>query len=426
MCPFVACVDTRRTHVSVQKIELEDGHRWRIRFYLGRDQDGRKQVLTETYDKKKDADDREAELKLQRRGGLLVRPSREPLATYVSRWISNVKVGRVSDRTIALYRQNVRRFLEEPRDGCPELGGLPLRQLRPEDLEELYGHLRREENLGPRTIQILHGILRAALRHAVRTGSLARNPAELVKPPRRPASGEPRDVMRAMTREEAGRFLEAAEGDRLYALWCVLLFGGLRPGEALGLLWKDVDLEAGRLHVRRALVRPRGGGWALKQPKTPGSRRVVVLPEIAAEALRAWRPSQKRERLTAGGEWEDGPAFVFTNEFGKPLRRGNLSRRRYRRILERAGLGTWEERARKGKRGPKPRPRFRPDFRLYDLRHTCATLLLLAGENPKVVSERLGHSTVALTLDTYSHVLPSMQERAAERLDALFEGAAAG
>ena len=191
-------------------------------------------------------------------------------------------------------------------------------------------------------------------------------------------------------------------------MWCVLLTAGLRPGEAFGLQWEDVDLEIGKLHVQRSLTR-RGikASWRLTEPKTKRARRVVPLPAMAIEALRAWRAEQGKERLLLGAEYEQNE-FVFATEFGKPLHGENISRRNFQRIMAAAELGTWE-----GKR-------FRPAFRMYDLRHTCATLLLLKGENAKVVSERLGHASIILTLDTYSHVLPDMQEAAAEKMEAMF------
>lgn len=163
--------------------------------------------------------------------------------------------------------------------------------------------------------------------------------------------------------------------------------------------------------VQRSLTRLGVEGWTLTEPKTDRTRRVVPLPGIAAQALRDHRKRQAEERLLLGSEYQDH-GFVFATEFGQPLDGANLSSRNFRRIMAAAGLGAWEGEGRKR--------RFRPAFRMYDLRHTCATLLLLAGENPKVVSERLGHASITLTLDTYSHVLPDMQEAAAEKLEAMF------
>lgn len=399
--------------MAIQKVETQAGTRWRLRLYLGRNPDGKRQILTRTFDRKKDAEAEARRLGRQKDMGALVTPSKEPLATYLIRWLDDVKEGRVRARTLHDYRGIVRRYIEDPPEGTPPIGKIRLDRLTPEAFQALYSHLWKEEGLSPRTLQYLHAVLRQALGHAVLTGALARNPTDAVKPPSwaRENQAAPGKAMRAMSKDEAVRFLEAAQEDRYFSLWTVLLTGGLRPGEALGLLWEDVDLEGGKLHVQRSLTRTGVEGWKLVDPKTARARRLVVLPELAVQALRVHRKAQAEERLRLGPEYEDN-GFVFATHFGQPLDHPNLSMRNFRRIIAAAELGEWE--------GEGKRRRFRPAFRVYDLRHTCATLLLLAGENPKVVSERLGHASIALTLDTYSHVLPSMQEASAAKLDAMF------
>jgi integrase len=174
------------------------------------------------------------------------------------------------------------------------------------------------------------------------------------------------------------------------------LLTGMRPEEYLAVQWGDVNFERHTVQVRRALVRHKKA-WSFQEPKTSRSRRTVVLPAALIEKLIAHRRKQGAQRLLFGPEWQ-AHDLVFCSEFGTPLSIPNLTYRYFRPILEKAGL---------------------PRIRLYDLRHSCATLLLIAEENPKVVSERHGHSTVVLTLDTYSHVLPTMQERATARLESL-------
>jgi integrase len=421
---------------SIRKIETEaGGTRWRMRVYIGSDPEtGKRTYVTRTFERKKDADKEARRLERAKDIGSLKEPSKEPLSKYLQKWLDNVKEGRVRARTLHDYRGMIRRYIQEPPEGAPPIGKIRLHHLQGGAFEELYAHLWREEGLSPRTLQYLHTILRQALGHAVATGALPRNPTDNVKPPKQAREGEtPKKAMRAMSREEAGRFMEKARSDDLAALWSVLLLGGLRPGEAFGLRWDDVDLESGRLHVRHALTRrgvpkfcacghPRkvhgeeghGGckeagckgckryrsakGWRLVEPKTDRARRVVVLPEVATALLREHRKRQAETRLKLGSEWADH-RFVFTATFGTPLDLANLYGR-FKALLKEAELGT--------------------DFRLYDLRHTCATLLLLAGEHAKVVSERLGHASITLTLDTYSHVLPSMQEGSADKLEAMF------
>jgi len=187
---------------------------------------------------------------------------------------------------------------------------------------------------------------------------------------------------------------------------------GLRPSEALALRWGSVDLEDGKIRVRRSLTR-RGvsGPWKLTKPKTKAARRTVPLPALAFRALKDWRRQQLEELLLVGAEYEAND-FVFATEFGKPLHRNNLSRRNFPRILKAAELGTWE--------GEGKQRRFRPGFRMYDLRHTCATLLIKRGVAVHVVSKRLGHTKTSFTYDTYVSVIEGQQEAASKEWDVMF------
>lgn len=182
------------------------------------------------------------------------------------------------------------------------------------------------------------------------------------------------------------------------------------------------DLDTGKIHVQRALTRRGVKGWKLVPPKTTRGRRVVVLPAFTVRVLRSWRAAQGQERLLLGSEYQ-AHGFVFTTEFGAPLALPNLYRRNFRRIMAAAELGEWQDVEVVGKKTKTTKRRFIPAYRLYDLRHTAATLLLRAGVHPKAVSERLGHSSVAFTLDVYSASLPDLQEKAAEKLDAMLGGA---
>ena len=406
---------------NIKKVTLDNGEtRYRLRYYVGRE-NGKQVVKTETFRKMRDAKARDAKVQNMKDEGVLVTPSRETLVGYLGRWLTEVKEGAVRARTLDDYRSIIRRYIEAPPKGTPAIGKVRLNRLTPAAFRSLYDHLRREMHLAPRTIEYVHTVLRQALKQAVLDGDVARNPTDGVKVKTQKLedgaeNGQESRTVNAMTEQEAGRFHEQAKADRYYALWCVLLTGGLRPGEAFGLQWEDVDLETGKLHVRRSLTR-RGikASWRLTEPKTKRARRVVPLPAMAIQALRAWRAEQGKERLLLGAEYENND-FVFATEFGKPLHGENLAGRNFQRIMAAAELGTWEGEG-KGRR-------FRPAFRVYDLRHTCATLLLLKGENAKVVSERLGHASIILTLDTYSHVLPDMQEAAAEKMEAMFGASA--
>lgn len=197
--------------------------------------------------------------------------------------------------------------------------------------------------------------------------------------------------------EQTRRLLQAASGDRLEALYVLALNTAMRQGELLALTWDDVDLEGGRLRVRRTLTKA-GKSYATGEPKTGKSRRVIRLTAAAVAALRAHLARQLEEMEVAGSLYRPG-GLVFANEVGGIINPSNLRNCRFKPLLKRAGL---------------------PPVRFYDLRHTCATLLLGRNVNAKVVSEMLGHSSISITLNIYSHLLPDMQEKAAEALEEAF------
>jgi integrase len=231
-----------------------------------------------------------------------------------------------------------------------------------------------------------------ALEQAVRWNKLVRNPAAngmLTLPRQR------RHEMRALGPEQAQTFLREAEADDWFALWTLLITTGARPGEACGLKWSDLD--GNRLVIRRALVWRYRGAWSLEEPKTIKARRTLLLPETTVRALREHRRRQAAQRLAAGPTYS-AQDFIFADPTGGPIDIRALARPNFNRILHRAGI---------------------PHMRLYDLRHSAATLLLSAGVHVKVASEMLGHSTATLTLDVYSHVLEGMQAEAAATMERL-------
>ncbi len=234
-------------------------------------------------------------------------------------------------------------------------------------------------------------MIRRALVDAVRWGLVMRNVAALVTAPRRA-----RSEIRALTPDQARLLLAVAEGDRLGALYMMALTTGMREGELLALRWRDVNLEVALAAVRSTLYRG-DGKLRLGEPKTARSRRSVHLTSEAVAALRRHRERQSAERLRLGPAWEDND-LVFANEVGRLVEPQNMLRRSFVPLLERAGL---------------------PRIRFHDLRHSTATLLLGAGVHPKIVSEMLGHATVAITLDTYSHVTPAMHRGAAAAMSSL-------
>jgi integrase len=362
----------------------QDG-RWAGSLDLGRDGNGKRRRLTFYGTRQRDVRKMLTTAKHDQQRGLLADPSRETLRAFLARWLRVSVKPSVKPSTHASYEEKVRLYI------VPELGSIPLQKLSPPTVQALYTKLL-ERGLSPRSVQYVHAILHRALAQALKWGLVARNLTEAVDRPQvRPKP------MRALSAAEAARLLKAAQDDRLHALYVVALTGGLRQGELFGLRWSDVDLDRGRIHVVQQLARGEGGVPTLTDLKSRSSRRVVKIPALAVEALRTHRLRQLEERLALGEAWQN-PELVFATTIGTPLAPSNLTRQSFRPLLKRAKL---------------------PQIRFHDLRHSCATLLLEAGVHPKIVSERLGHSAVSLTLDTYSHVLPSMQRAAAEKIDAL-------
>jgi integrase len=239
--------------------------------------------------------------------------------------------------------------------------------------------------------ELTHAILHKALGQAAKWGMVARNVCDAVEKPK-----APKKTMQVLDLDGVFRFLEAAEADRLYALYVLAITTGLREGELFGLQIDDLALKGGALCVRHNLEEVSGRLW-LGEPKTAAGQRRIELPAFVVAILR-----QHRKRMLAEGH--PGP-FVFCDTAGGPLRKSNFLRRSFKPLLAAAGL--------------------LPQLRFQDLRHTAATLLCSQGVHPKVVQERLGHAQISLTLDTYSHVLPSMQKEAARKLDDLFRRSAA-
>ncbi len=320
--------------------------------------------------------------------GVFVEPTRITLDTYLDKWLETAAKQKVSARTHRDYTWMFARYVR------PVLGARRLDQVTPLEIQGLYNAMQKR-GLSARTIRYTHNTLSSAFKQAIRWRMLSQNPAAAVELPK-----QTRREMRALSPEEAGSFLRAAAADRWGVFFAFALATGTRPSEALGLQWGDVDFKAGTVVIRRKLERL-GGGWTLEETKTAGSRRTIPLPSSVMRALSAHRAQQAEEQLRAGVRYEDHD-LVFATLTGQPLDKHNLVHRHFKPILEAAGL-------------PKT-------LRLYDLRHSCATLLLVAGENAKVVAERLGHAGITLTLDTYAHVLPTMQRQAAERLEAILFG----
>ncbi len=341
------------------------------------------QLLYKYARKKGDVQDWVLEMRNQIQSGLTLASTKITVGDFLKEWLSIHEVS-IRPRTFFQYTQVVNEYL------IPSIGKIKLRDLRSDQIQLLYT-TKLKEGKSQRTVLLIHAILHGALKQALRLGLIDRNPAEAVIRPK-----YRRKEMTALTGVEARILLETVKGSRLEGLFWLAITTGLREGEILGLKWSDLNWETQRLNVQRQLNRLAGKGLVFSEPKSEAGKRMVVLPAVTVTKLQVHRVVQGYERLFAGSNWQEND-LIFPSILGTPLDPRNLYRD-FKAVLRQAGL---------------------PDIRFHDLRHTAASLLLQQGVHPKVVQELLGHSDIALTLNTYSHVLPGIQEKAAQSLDDL-------
>jgi integrase len=326
-----------------------------------------------------------------------VPPVRQTFGDYlVSTWLPAI-IATIRPSTLDSYARNIRIHV------VPKaVAAVPLQKVAAPMLNELYADLlsgSTRRALSPRTVAYVHTILHRALRDAVRWNMIVRNPADQADAPRAHPSEQAR--ARTWNGQEIARFLDATADSRYSPLWRLMATTGMRRGEALGLRWDDVDLAKGRLSVNRTLVQvtdyrsgDTGVGWGT--PKTARGRRAISLDVETVASLRAHRALQHQERLAAGAGYRD-QGLVFASRTGEPVHPKVVSNL-FRKAVARHAM---------------------PYLSVHGLRHSWATLALQAGVHPKIVQERLGHSTISITLDIYSHVNPSMDADAANTVAAL-------
>ncbi len=306
---------------------------------------------------------------------------------YLERWLESSVKGNVSPRTYSNYQLQVRRHF------TPALGRIKLKDLTPFKVQGLY-RSKLDAGLSNASVRYTHAVLHRALKQAVKWSLVPRNVAEAVDPPR-----VRREEITPLSPEQSRAFLTMAREDRLEALYVVALTCGLRQGEILGLKWSDVDLGAKTLRVNRQLQRLRRDGdtpgrLVFAEPKN-ASRRTVPLTATAVEALKRHGKRQAEEKMKIGTLYRDED-LVFASEIGTALDAQNVVNRSFKPLLERAGL---------------------PSIRFHDLRHTCATLLLAKGVHPKLVQALLGHASISMTMDLYSHWAPAMGDQTASAME---------
>jgi integrase len=324
-------------------------------------------------------------------------PDRITFGDYLlERWLPT-KQSQLRPSTFSSYRNNVITHV------IPRIGLIPLQKLQPEDLDTFYAHLLRDGRrngvgggLAPKTVRIIHGIIRKALADAMRKGTVTRNVADLADPPKVRLGGS--REMTVWSADELREFLTGIEDNDWFVPIFIAANTGMRRGEVLGLTWRNVDLDAARLVVSQQILSVEYAA-SVADVKTSNSRRTIDLDPRTVAVLKAWRRQQLEQKMSTGRRGND--EFVFTHTDGGPIH-PDLFSQSWQRLMRDSDLRT---------------------IRLHDLRHTHATILLKAGVPVKVVSERLGHSSPAFTMTVYQHVLPGMQADAAAAFsNAVFGG----
>jgi integrase len=387
---------SRRGNGEGSIYQMSDG-RWRAAIFLGyRNAKPIRKVFTAKT--RREVQQALATALREQQLGILVAPEKQTVGQFLRWWLDQVVKPTARPKTMKFYEFVSRVHL------VPALGRLPLQRLTPQHVQSFLNQrmiepsVRTQHPLSARSVRHIHRTLCTALNSAVKYGNVSRNVAARVDPPR-----APKPNIRYFNVEQAREFPRAAKGDRLYALFATVLSLGLRLGEGLGVAWPDIELDTGRFDIHQALQRidqklyPERAGLQLVEPKGGYSNREVWLPAVAISALRYHQAQQQQERQWAGTRWRGNNwNLVFTTTAGTPLdERGVL--RRFQKILKVAGL---------------------PKMRIHDLRHSAVAILIAQGVNIKAISELLGHSSVAFTLQVYGHLLEETKKETATMMDA--------
>lgn len=351
---------------------------------LGRDPETgkRKQQWVSIKGTKKEAEKRLSELINQLDNGTYIKPKKTTLTEYLNMWLNEYAKNNLSPRGFERYAGIIRKHL------IPDLGKVTLTQLKPEHLQKHYT-TKLNDGLSARTVRYHHALIHVALQTAVKWGLVSRNVADAVDPPH-----IRRSEMQTWNENEVNQFLEGTNDSPYYSLFYTALFTGMRRSELLALRWQDIDFIYSQIYVNRSLHQLKDGSFIFTQPKSAKSSRTIALTPSTMLMLKEYQEKQKLERAMSGNPLTDTD-LVFSNLEGEPLRPNTITRA-WTTLTANCGL----------KR-----------IRLHDARHTHASLMLKQGIHPKIVQERLGHSSIQMTIDTYSHVAPGIQEAAANRFD---------
>jgi integrase len=351
--------------------------------------EGRQRKFIYGKTRKEVQDKLQAAIHEKQQGIVLTGTARQTVGQFLADWLENSQKQSVRPRTYERYEEVVRLHI------LPVLGHHKLQKLSAQHVQAFYTKMLKE-GFSAGTVGVFHTVLHKALDTAMKWGLLSRNVCDLVSLPH----GEKYEI-KPLTIEQVQQFLEAARGHPQEALFILALATGMRRGELLALKWQDINFSAGMLQIRRILTRVPsklpGKGFVEAEPKTQKSRRSVVIAEIALEALKLHRRRQLEAKAKAGEFWQEHD-YVFTTLTGEHLNPTNHVLNPLKALLKKAGLS---------------------DIRFHDLRHSAATLLFSEGVHPKIVQELLGHSTISMTMDIYSHVLPTMQHDAISQLNSV-------
>ncbi|MGG0753745.1 tyrosine-type recombinase/integrase [Brevibacillus laterosporus] len=362
------------------------GNKWSFAITLGTDPKTgkRKQKTVSGFNTQKEAEKACNEMINQLYKGTYIESTNTTLKDFIAEWLETHAKQMIRLNTYENYSRAVHKRI------IPGLGHHQLQKLSPLHVQKFYGDLL-DEGLSPKYITYIHAILRKALSLAVRWELVTKNSAELANPPR-----ISREIRATWDLDQTNKFLQSAKVDSIqyYIIYLLALYTGMRRGEILGLRWKDVDLSEGKISVAQNLSYTVNKGLIFQEPKTRSSKRLIAITDIVVEELKKYKAEQSKLRQLFGESYEDLD-LVVCNANGKPIHPRNLTTH-FNKLVKAVAI---------------------PKIRFHDLRHTHATLMLQLGEHPKIVSERLGHSGIEMTMDTYSHVLPNMQKEAAQRFE---------
>lgn len=369
----------KRAHGEGSVTHRKDG-RWMTSMTL---ENGRRKYFYG--DTQKEALEKLREAQHQQKQGTLATGKAQTLRVYLDRWLEDAHRTSLKPSSYADYRRVIDKHI------VPVLGHIQLQKLTPQHIQSFYAK-ELKAGLSARTVNKYHALLHKALDNAVRWNLVARNVCDVVTKPR-----ETKYEIQPLTEEQARKLLDTVRGNVLEGIITIALTTGMRRGELLGLKWEDIDFKGKNIVVRRSVTYVNKVGVVELEPKTQKSRRKIMLPDFAIEVLKQHQTRLQERKAQLGSAWQES-GYVFCNGRGGFLQEKQLYDM-YKRLLKRAGL---------------------PNIRFHDLRHSAATIMIKMGVNPKVVQEVLGHSNINITLNIYTHVLPSMQQEVAAKLDNLF------